>query len=220
MERQIFFEMLKQLYAIDNFKGYTEQEIDFLKQQFGTLPKVLEDYYRTAGHTEKFHQVQDQWILPEDFKKSSWLRKSDHMILMNENQGVCQAGINRKDLTLYDPPVYTTYDDKTWVLCASTVSEFLAAALAFEAVFTFDYSPEEFYWLTKEEMKVLSSGLSKYPFELQNWVGDMKVMLYYNAPDNLVAVLDCGDLEMLYGAASQASYDKLMTILKGIGEPI
>lgn len=42
----------------------------------------------------------------------------------------------------------------------------------------------------------------------------MRITLYSNEPDNMVAVMDCGDwelhgdgeLQMLYGAASEASY--------------
>lgn len=111
---------------------------------------MLEDYYRTAVNTEAFHCVQDSWILPKHFPKWSWLTESDCLTLLNENQGVCHAGIKRKDLSLPDPPVYTTDDDKNWVLCSQTTSEFLTAALAYEAVFSFEYCPEEFYWITEE----------------------------------------------------------------------
>lgn len=213
-------DMLKGLYAVDDLQGYTEEEIDALKQQFGALPSVLESYYRTAGRTEAFHCVQDSWMLPEHVQRWDWLQNSSHMILLNENQGVCWAGIRREDLVLANPPVYTTEDDETWVLCAPTTSEFLSAALAYEAVFTFAYNPEEFYWLTEEEMASVKAQLTKYPFALQSWVGGMKITFYSNAADNLVAVMDCGDLQMLYGAASEASYLKLMEVMEGIGEPM
>lgn len=213
-------DMLKQIYAVNDLQGYTEDELDSLKQLFGALPQVLEDYYRAAGRTEAFHHVQDSWMLPEHFQRWDWLKNASHLILLNENQGVCRAGIRREDLTLPDPPVYTTEDDKTWVLCAPTTSEFLTGALAYEAVFTFAYNPEEFYWLTEEEMAHMQSRLTKYPFALQSWVGDMNITFYSNAPDNLVAVMDCGDLQMLYGAASEASYLKLMEVMTGIGEPM
>ena len=32
--------------------------------------------------------------------------------------------------------------------------------------------------------------------------------------------MDCGDLEMLYGAASEAGYQKLMEVMEGLGEAI
>ena len=56
----------------------------------------------------------------------------------------------------------------------------------------------------------------------------MRITLYSNEPDNMVAVMDCGDwelhgdgeLQMLYGAASEASYASLMSVLEGVGEAI
>lgn len=43
---------------------------------------------------------------------------------------------------------------------------------------------------------------------------------YSNAFDNMVAIMDCGDLEILYGAASEAGYKKLMEVMEGLGEAI
>lgn len=216
------WDMFKPLYAVETLQGYTSKEIELLKEMFGALPQVLEEYYRTAGQTKAFHHVQDIWILPEHFQKWKWLHQSEYMILLNENQGVCRAGIRKEDLCLPDPPVYSTEDDKKWVLCAPTTSEFLSAALAYESVFTFAYCPEEFYWLTEDEMVLIQSKLTKLPFELTNWVGDMKITMYNNEIDNMVAIMDCKDdsLNMLYGAASEKSYVKLLTVLKDIGEPM
>lgn len=217
---EAFWEKFKPLYGVDLLQGYTEQDIAGLKEIFGALPQVLEEYYRAAGRTDAFRHVQDEWMLPEHFKKWEWLRESEYMILLNENQGVCRAGIRREDLRLPNPPVYTTEDDENWVPCAPSLREFLCAALAYEAVFAPEYSPEEFYWLTPEELEVLKSGLTKLPFEMENWIGGMKITLYQNAPENMVAVMDCGDLQMLYGAASKEAYEKLCTVTAGLGEPI
>jgi len=144
------------------------------------------------------------------------------LILLNENQGVCRAGIHKADLCLPNPPVYYTEDDKNWNLCASTTSEFLSAALAYEAVFHFAYSPEEFYWITEAEMDFIKLNLTKLPFELEKWIGDMKVLLFQNEADNMVAVMECGDgnSNILYGGATEASYDKLRKALEEIGEPM
>ena len=84
-----FWEMFKPLYAVYTLEGYTENEIAYLKELFGALPRVLEDYYRAAGRTKAFHCVQDTWMLPEHFQKWEWLREPDYLILLNENQGVC-----------------------------------------------------------------------------------------------------------------------------------
>ena len=221
MKMKNFLNTLKQLYHTSALEGYTKEEIHFLKNKFGALPQVLEDYYDTAGKTKAFHFVQDHWISPQNFKQWSWLEKSDYFILLNENQGVCRAGIHRKDLSFSNPPVYTSYDDKTWQICTSTTKEFLMAALTYESVFTFDYQPEEFFTLTTEHLQLLQASLTKYPFQMQNWI-DTKISFYSNACDNLVVVFTFsnGELQMLYGAASKSSYQKLLNVVKDIGEPL
>lgn len=223
MELSVLLDMIRPLYAVESFQGYTNQDIQILKDLFGGLPPVLEEYYRAAGRTEAFHRVQDEWMLPEHFQKWAWLREAGYLILLNENQGVCHAGIRREDLALPDPPVYTTMDDNAWGLCAPTTSAFLAAALLYESVFTFSYNPEEFFYLTGEELALMQSRLAKLPFALPNWM-EMTVTFYSSAPDNLVALMDCGggdwSRQVLYGAASEASYRKLLTAMEGLGEPV
>lgn len=215
-----FFDRLKRIYSVEEFCGYTDEDIDYIKSLFGDIPKVLEEYYRTAGKTEAFNYVQDTWFLPEHFKKQKWTQESDYMILLNENQGVCRAGIKREDLTLDNPPVYVTNDDKNWVLCADTVSEFLSAALAYEAVFAFEFCTEGFYELTRAEFSLIESRLKKYPFELKNWI-DINIKLYYNDSDNLLAILDGNDddcFQMIYGASSQRGYEKLLNSIGEVGD--
>ena len=39
-----FLDLIKKLYAVKSFHGYTDKEIDSLKQLFGNIPAVLEEY--------------------------------------------------------------------------------------------------------------------------------------------------------------------------------
>lgn len=212
--------LIKQLYAVDTLEGYTEEEINKLKVMYGALPAMLEEFYCTAGQTAALWHVQDIWITPEHRKKWVWLQENSHFILLNENQGVCRAGIRRSDMTLSDPPVYVTMNDTDWKLCAPTTSEFLAAALAYEAVFAFDHCSEDIYWLSEEDLSVVQSSLIKLPFVLQNWMV-FSITCYNNAPDNLAVVLDFGgEYQMLYGGATVESYNKLHSVLKNLGEPV
>lgn len=214
------WEMFQKLYAVKKLQGYTDDEIAYIEHIFGKLPEVLENYYRIAGKTKAFQCGQDQWMLPKHFQSRSWLRELDHLILLNENQGACRAGIRREDLKLPDPPVYVSLDDKEWQVCAPTTSEFLKAALAYEATFVFAYCPEDFFVLEEDEFEVLTSRLTKYPFEMKNWMGDITISLYANAEDNMVALLHCGDIQMLYGAASKGGYEKLLMAIEELGEPL
>ena len=59
------------------------------------------------------------------------------------------------------------------------------------------------YWLTEEELETVQSSLEKQPFGFHGWLG-MDMSFYSNASDNMAVIMDCGDLEDLCGAASEA----------------
>ena len=54
--------------------------------------------------------------------------------------------------------------------------------------------------------------MDKLPYEIHNWLYEMEISLYSNAPDNIAAVMNCGgDLQVLYGANSETGYKKLLS---------
>ena len=214
-------ELFRNLYGVDQPQGCTDEEINTVKEIFGALPSVVEDFWRTYGRTPRLNYVQDTWMLPEHYPKWKWLSEEDYLILLNENQGVCRAGIRREDLTLPDPPVYTQMeDDDPWLLSAPTTSEFLESALLYEGVWQLEYASEEFYWLTDEELAVVQAKLTKHPAVLKNWM-EYEITCYSNRPDNLLVIIDVGDqYQCLFGAATEESYVELMEVMEGLGEPI
>lgn len=212
-----FEKMITQLYDVERLQGYKENDIAYVKEHFGALPSVLENFWRRAGATEKLHHVQDHWVKPSDFQKYDWLKNREHLILMTENQNCCRAGIRKTDLTETDPPVYVSIDDKSWTLCAETISEFLQGMFAYQSIFTFSYTPEDFVlWLDEEEQEIVQSKLEQKPYTIHDWQG-MNMSFYSNAPDNMV-VMDCEEQQVLYGAANGESYNKLMEVMDGLGE--
>lgn len=216
------------LYGNPTPSGCTPEEIDILKQRFGTIPQVVEDFYRLAAKTHPFHTAQDTWILPENYKTWPWLQKIDALVLLVENQGVCLAAIRREDLTHPDPPVYVSYwknqnFSTDWQPCANTTTEFFSAALAYQAAFTFPFDPETFYWYTPEEKNLIQANLTPLPFYLKNWCSEMEITLYQNAPDNLLALMSFqgeDDSQTLYGAVTEQSYQKLLSVVGNLGEEI
>ena len=218
------YELIKNLYGIDELAGYSDEDIAFLKERFGNLPEVLEDYYRKAGMTEALRHLQDEWILPEHYKNHNWLKEEkDFYILMNENQGVFQLGIRREDMNESNPPVYYI-DGESIIKYCDTLSEFLFCQSAYQSVFTFEYSPEEFYSITEDELKTVEQSLNKYPFELKNDEQDypFNMSFYYNASDNLYVVKKDNEdnMQVLYGAVSEESYNDLEETVGDFGEPM
>lgn len=215
-------QLVRDLYGIDQPQGCTEEEIAAIREKFGAIPPVLEDFWRTFGHTKELNYGQDDWIFPGDFQRSKYMFQFDDLRLFCENQACCWAGILRKDLTLPDPPVYTQEDEEApWLLSAPTLSEFLEAALLYEAVWQLDRVPKEIYWLTSGELANIESKLIQYPVVLKNWMW-MDITCYHNRPDNLVAVMkmESGDYQTLYGGATEESYTALLEVMAGLGEPI
>lgn len=215
-------QLIHDLYGIDQPQGCTEEEIDAVRDIFGALPATVEEFWRTFGRTKELTRTDDTWFFPEDFQRWDHLSQSGDLPLLDENQYVCEAAVLQKDLSLPDPPVYTRMaaDEGPWVLSAPTVSKFLEAALTYEAIWQMDHSPEEFYWLTDEELAAVQAKLTKRAGVLRNWM-EMDVTFYSNRPDNLVVVMDVGDqYQTLYGGATEESFAALLEVMEGLGEPI
>lgn len=218
---------IKMVYDIKKFNGSTPEEIAKLKQKFGEIPKVLEEFYMKAGNTKKLNYGQDTWIMPHDYFKYAWTEDFDGgIILLNENQGVCQAYIRKQDLSLPDPPVYLWRgEDEEVTLCASSVSEFIMAASAYEAAFTFEYNPEDFYYLSLDDIGEFESRFEKLTFRMY-WISDdIEITFYSNDPGNLIAALSCDSAEddgiqLIYGAVNEEAYKKLEKAVDGICEPL
>ena len=62
-------EIVRDLYSVDQPQGCTEEEIAAMKERFGAIPAVIEDFWRTFGHTRELNQCQDDWIFPEQYSK-------------------------------------------------------------------------------------------------------------------------------------------------------
>ena len=98
-----FWEMFKPLYAVYTLEGYTENEIAYLKELFGAPSTGAGGLLPCRWADKGVPLCQDTWMLPEHFQKWEWLREPDYLILLNENQGVCQAGIRREGFDAAGP---------------------------------------------------------------------------------------------------------------------
>ena len=215
-------EIVRDLYGVDQPQGCTEEEIAAMKERFGAIPAVVEDFWRTFGHTKELNYGQDNWVFPAHYAKWKWLEEFDALVLLDENQSVGQACIQREDLSLPDPPVYLWIrPDGPRELSSPTASAFLEAALIYEAVWQLPYSPEEIFEFSEADLEVVHSRLTRHPTVMKNWFGPENTF-YSNRPDNLVVVMDLdgGEYQAIYGAFTQESYAALLEVMEGLGEPI
>lgn len=212
-------ELVRTLYGVEQPQGCPEEEIAAAKALFGGIPAAVESFWRTFGHTRRLTYVQDNWCFPQTLREVP----ADCLPLLDENQYVYEAAVLQKDLSLPDPPVYLrrAADGGPWELSAPTVSEFLEAALTYEAVWQLEHSPDAFYELSAGDMAVVRARLEKRPAVLRNWF-TTETTFYSSRPDNLVVVMDMGggDYQALYGGATKESYAALLEVMEGLGEAI
>ena len=144
----------------------------------------------------------------------------EYLVFFNENQGVCQAGIALKDLGKEDPPVYTGYDNTVWIRTTETLSGFLTAMCGYQGSICLEYSPERFYWISDEEVRVIEKNFSKRQEALQNWL-NFRVDLYGNDINGRIALMYTeGDIQMIYAANNKKTFEEMKTVLYSIGEVI
>ena len=209
--------IVTRLFAIMNPKGYMADDVNKTKKEFGGLPRILEQLYLQLGCSYELLCMQDTLILPS---KHPLFLNYDYLVFFNENQSVCQAGINLRDIGLDDPPVYVGYDNAKWIKISDTLSSFLIAMFGFQASLCLQYSSTEFYLITENDVMFIKQHFAKQPDSLQNWL-NFKVDLYANSPDERLALMNTGnDLQMIYAANNQKSFDSMRSILEGTGEPM
>ncbi len=217
----IDYSLVKQIYDVDVLVGCSEEEIDQLKQIYGALPKLFEEFLRTLGNTPKLKQGQDEWLFPAYYQKYTWMHSeecSEYLILMNENQGIYQLVIKREDLHMENPPVYVLDGAEILGICADTLSEFLMGMLLYQAILIMKYSPEDFFWYSEEDVECIRASMEKLPYELRNWYSDT-IEFYTNSEGNLLFLM-CEDYQCTYGANSKEAYEKLLTVVVNLGESV
>ena len=76
---------------------------------------------------------------------------------------------------------------------------------------------------TDKTAKTVKNSGREFELTLESWYvenNQSDVGMVLDASDNMAVVMDCGDLEVLYGAAREAGYKKLMEVMEGLGEAI
>lgn len=210
------YEKILQLFEVEDPVGYTVEQITKAKTVVGGLPLELERFYLRCGASKGLHGLQDELILPDRF---SAFAASDYIIFFNENQGICQAGVKKSDASLDDPPVYTSVDDGEWKLSSPRVSEFLIAMFDYQASICLEFNPEEFYFITPEEKTKIESLFPKLG-GFDNWLYDYNITVYGEDGGRIALMENGGDIQMNIAANNEREYERIMSLLDGVGEPM
>ena len=215
----IDYELIRKLYGIGELQGTLAEDMNYLKEKYGKIPKQLEEFFEFAGETKELNCIQDEWLFPAKYRKYAWMDSDmykEYFVLLNENQGVFQIVIKRDDMIKDNPPVYVLDGTKLIGKCTDTLTDFLMGMLIYQSVFAMKYSPEDFFWYTDEEMQVIRKTMTVMPYKLQNWYSDT-IEFYSNAEDNMLYVMSDGN-QGTYGAMTSSSYQKIQAVLGEMGE--
>lgn len=219
------YELLKKLFEIDVFVGYTEDEIAELTEGFEHIPAALLEFWKKCGNTKELFVTNDPWVTLEMVRKYDWMKKRprEYFYLLTENQGVYLAAIRRRDMEQDNPPVYILEPLRDGGVreigeAAPSVTEFLMGMLIYEcALVSFEYMREDIIWYEPEDIEQIESLLKKYPYHVDNWFSN-RIDLYTINNEELLFIL-MGDVPQgSYSARNKEVYDRLDAQIGSIGE--
>ena len=207
------FSTIKKLFHINEPNGFTNDKIQVVKDIFGRLPEVFVDYYAELGKIQSLNQTQDSLNTPEDFKH---FQHEDYLIFYAENQRVCVWGIYKDDLSKPNPPVYMSYDEKTWNLETETLKDFFTAMAYLQAGFALDFTCETFYEIEENELDFITQNFSNKGVSFKQWVEGIK--FYGNHPDDVIVIINGN--QMHYSSNTEESFLEMDKVLSKLGSEL
>ena len=221
------YELLRKLYDIGSFKGYSDDEIREMSEGFDMIPATLIDFWKTCGNNKELYaNSNDYWIDPEFYRKSNWLKNApkDYYYLLDENQHCYQAAIRREDMHLPDPPVYIVeplHGEETREVGPANecLSAFLMGMLLYEAALSagpFKYFYEDYIWYGENDIAKIESLLHKYPYHVYNWYSE-RIDVYTMNEEALLFVMQGDEPNGTYAAKTEEALQRMKGLLGGIG---
>ena len=207
------FSTIKKLFHISEPNGFTENEIKIVKDIFGNLPKVFVDYYSELGKIQNLNQTQDSLIIPERFQ---FYNHNDYLIFYTENQHACVWGIHKDDLSLDNPPVYMSYDQREWNLETETLKDFFTAMAFLQAGFAIQFSSEAFYDLDRKEVDFIIENYKNKVVSFKEW-GE-GINFYGNHEDDIIILMS--NNQLFYASNTKEHFDELHKVLSQLGSEL
>ncbi|MFG4001213.1 hypothetical protein [Flavobacterium aquidurense] len=204
------FSRIKNLFHITEPNGFSNDEIQTVKNIFGQLPEVFVDYYTELGKIQNLNHTQDLLIVPERFQ---YYKHDDYLIFYSENQKACVWGIHKDDLSKSDPPVYMSEDQKTWNKETETLIEFFTAMAYLQAVFGLEFGCDGFYQLEQSDLNFISQNFKNKGVSFKQWI--QGINFYGNYDDDVIMI--SSNYDMFYAANSKEHFAELDVVLSKLG---
>ena len=224
----IEYELLKKLYSIETFTGYSDDEIEEMSEGFDSVPAALMDFLKKCGKTaELYDGTNDYWIDLEFHRKSKWLKNEskEYFYLLDENQHCYQMAIRREDMSLDDPAVHVVEplqdgEVREIGLAEESVSKFLMGMFMYEAAFCagpFKYFYEDFIWYNEDDLKKLEETLTKQPYHVFNWYSD-RIDIYTMADEAVLYIMITDEPQGTYAAKSEEALQRISKLIGDISD--
>ncbi|UPZ17252.1 hypothetical protein [Flavobacterium humidisoli] len=207
------FSTIKKLFGITELNGFTNDEIQVVKDVFGQLPKVFIDYYIELGKIQNLNQTQDSLVIHERFQ---FYNHNDYLIFYTENQHACVWGIHKDNLSNPNPPVYMSYDEKEWNLETETLTDFFTAMAFLQASFALKFTAECFYEIDNEGLNFIVENYKNKGVSFKNW--EDGINFYGNYDDDVIVVMS--NNQLFYSSKTEEDFLAMDKVLSTIGEEL
>ena len=203
-----------ELFSLDEPAPLTNEQIADIKDYFGGLPKALEAYYRQCGGCEEMNSAQDFMLTADGtyhYKLKDW-ESGEYCVFYVENQCVSVWAFKKSDIGEDDPPVYETYDNKTWHKTCDKLSKFLISHAYFHAVMSFEVSDEDYYEADEEQVEAIAERFPHADADSGLYTG---VKFYQPYTDTVISVMSIGDGEyqVMFSSQDEEHFEETADIL-------
>ena len=212
------YENICELFQLSEPSPLPAEEIEKLRKQFGAIPKALEKYYHLCGGCEEMNATQDYLVTPDGRYGNYFLKNfnyPEYCVFYVENQCCSEWAVKKSDLNQENPSVYETHNGKDWIKTKSSVSQFLISEAYMQAVFSKEYSNEEFYEITAEQVQILAE---KFPHAEADSDLYMGVQFFQPYPDTVIMILYNDDIyfNLLYSSDTEEHFEQIDSIISEI----
>jgi hypothetical protein len=204
------FSTIKKLFHITEPNGFSNDEIQIIKNNFGNLPQVFVDYYTELGKIQNLNHTQDSLVAVDRLINYA---TDEYLIFYTENQHACVWGIHKDDLSNPNPPVYMSYDEKEWNLETETLTDFFTAMAFLQAGFALDFTCDTFYELETEDLDFITQQFSNKGVSFKQWAEG--IQFYGNHDDAVIVIMS--NNQLFYSSNTEEHFLEMDKVLSKLG---